>query len=205
VVRFVPTWTTRPPRCGEGPGHRFVDDATFERHLAAGAWTLTGTLPGLPHRYGLPRLPPPAPGVVDTVILRAEYVEPFLAASQRPLIVYALADGQRDQAVARMSARGDRPEEVAARGAGYHAEMEAAARVAHRRFLNSSSVAALADQVQESLRIDFRPGPPRWQKPTRTVWHWVGVAAGVTLAASGLLLVAMMVWLVAAMKATGNK
>jgi len=155
-----PTWTTRPPRHDEPDGsleHRFVSDGGFDALLRAGFFSQTGAITGLPHRYGLPAFVPHDEGPLDTVILRAPYVEQ-LTRLVPGAVVYQIQD-RRDRVARRLRARRCPPAELASRVRDNIAESCSGATVADRTFVNDGSLEELVDTVTDALAIDF-PGRP---------------------------------------------
>jgi guanylate kinase len=161
VIRVHPTWTDRPRRDDERNGsveHRFVSRAAFDRLCARSFFLETAALPGLPYRYGLPALPPPAGGAMDAVILRAPFVD-RLARRFPEQLVYQLEDTAQ-LARARLLSRGCAPAELAARLDDHHGEIEAGRRVAHRVVVNDRPLDALADTFAAALHADMTGGFP---------------------------------------------
>jgi guanylate kinase len=156
VLRVDPTWTTRPRRQDERPGcleHRFVGDVAFDRLCAQGFFVETVTWLGGAHRYGLPRLPAPSPGLVDAVILRAPFVEAFARRVGDPL-VYQIED-TAERARQRLVSRGCGAAELAARLDDHQRERLVGRRIAHRVFVNDRSLAVLVEAVAAALREDL--------------------------------------------------
>jgi guanylate kinase len=156
IVRLHPTWTTRPPRPGEVEGrceHRFVDEAAFERLDADGFFLDSVRLFGLPHRYGLPPLPPVgADGIVDTVMLRAPLVERFRQVVGDAVVYQVDAPG--DAVRARLAARGASECELTARLADNEREAVLGRRLADRTFRNDGSLETLVAGVAHALVVD---------------------------------------------------
>jgi guanylate kinase len=158
LIRVHPTWTTRPPRADESKGsveHRFVSEANFDELCGRGFFVETGSLPGLPHRYGLPPLHTSRQGRIDAVMLRAPLV-PHVARIFPSLVVYQIAD-QRERARERLLERGSPPEELTARLGDHRREIAAGRRLADRVFFNDGCLAALVDAVAAALCSDI-PG-----------------------------------------------
>jgi hypothetical protein len=63
-----------------------VSESAFDTLCTEGFFLHTAALAGLPYRYGLARLPPPARGPIDAVILRAPFVDQFTALVARPVV-----------------------------------------------------------------------------------------------------------------------
>jgi ribose 1,5-bisphosphokinase PhnN len=159
VVRTHPTWTTRPRRDDEHGGsleHRFASDAEFDELCARGHFLATAALPGLPHRYGLAPLPAD-PGPVDTVILRAPFVESFGRLFPDRLVYHIEDTVHRTRQ--RLLLRGCPPSELAARLDGHHHELAAGRRLAHRVLINDCPLPALADAAAATLRLDLTQRP----------------------------------------------
>lgn len=163
LIHVLPTCTTRPPRPGEVgdgtsvPTHHFTSDRVFDDLCRRGILVHTGTIEGLPYRYGLPPIWPRATGPVDTVVLRAPYVDRFRAAVPGCL-VYEV-DAPEQVLAARLAGRGGSPAELGARlRDNARARLQAAkAPVADRHFTATGSVTSLADAVAWAMAIDF-PG-----------------------------------------------
>jgi guanylate kinase len=155
LIATVPTWTTRPMRPDEvdagSPNHRFVDEATFDALDAAGRFAGVVRLPGLPHRYALPRRLPAIRGRIPTVVARAPFVEAIRARFpagrtlqiERPAGATLLALGARATSI----------EEVGARLRGAEAERLAGRLLAERVFVNDGSLDALVERVRSALPV----------------------------------------------------
>jgi len=151
----LPTFTTRPRRRDEIEGrsdHRFVGDRAFGALASGGAFLATGTLPGLPYRYGLPNLPCRA-GPVPAVIVRA-FAVPGLLRAVPGTLVYQVEDGPA-RTWPRLVTRDLQAAELDARISAHHFELLAGREVCHRRFVNGSSLPELADAVTRALRSDL--------------------------------------------------
>jgi guanylate kinase len=160
VLRVHPTWTTRPRRPDEADGsleHRFVSEAEFDQLRVEGFFQDTGTLFGLPHRYGLPPLRVSPTGPFDAVMLRAPFVERFSKLVPHRL-VYQIRD-DIERARCRLVARGVGPRELAARLDDNRREIAAGRRVADRVFVNDRTLDALVDAVAVALTTDIQTGP----------------------------------------------
>ena len=123
------SWTTRPRREGEAAdAYRFVDDAAFEAHAAAGGFIESATVFG--HRYGTPH-PAPPPGhdvlleidVQGAAQVRAHHPDAvvvlIVAPSRRALEERLRGRGTDDETIARRLAEAPREEE-AGRGMADH-------------------------------------------------------------------------------------
>lgn len=151
LLSICPTWTTRPPRrdeCARTREHVFVADETFDRLAAAGAFLATATLPGLAHRYGLPR-PPDVCTPVPAVIARAAQL-PTLRASGARVRVLAVTDSCT-RVARRLRARGLTAGETRTRLDAHATEAAAAAAVADHVVVNSGSLAELIEALETAL------------------------------------------------------
>lgn len=158
AILVRPTWTTRAPRDAERESsleHRFVSETEFQERLHAGFFCQTGVIAGLPHRYGIPAFVPQAEGPVDTVILRASYVESFRRHTPGP-VVYQVED-RCDRIAPRLQSRQCPPTEALTRTRDNINESLVGRRVAHRTFVNDGSIEVLAHTALEAMTIDF-PG-----------------------------------------------
>lgn len=166
LVTLVPTWTTRPRRPDE-PGdtaeHRFIDTAGFNRLRAERALLGEARLPGLPYRYGLPRLD----GLTGTglVIARADQVALLAAATGLDPVIYQLC-APIHQVAARLAERGSSAAEQQARLTGFHAERVAGAQLCDRSFLNNGSISELITAVSQALAADFETGGNHGRNPS---------------------------------------
>ncbi|MEO6503309.1 MAG: hypothetical protein ABIQ09_15545 [Jatrophihabitantaceae bacterium] len=157
-VTLAPTWTTRPARPdedGDTAEHRFVSEEVFDQLSAQQAFLVEGSHPGLPYRYGLPRLDGVAG--IAMVILRASHVALLASATRRSPVVYQVCAPARDVA-ARLAERRTRQAERRLRLEAYHAERVAGARISHRTFLNDGPVTHLVAAVSRALAADFESG-----------------------------------------------
>jgi guanylate kinase len=105
-VQVIATFTTRPRRPDEPsdcPDHRFVTEEEFAEFAQSGTFMATGALPGLPYRYGLPKLCRRA-GPIPAVVLRA-FVASELARRVPGLLVYQIED-RPDRIYPRLIERG---------------------------------------------------------------------------------------------------
>jgi hypothetical protein len=156
-VRVHPTWTTRPRRRDElegSPEHQFVSEAAFDALDAAGFFLDTIAMFGLPHRYGLPSVPPPVRGTVDLVMLRAPLIERF-ATFVPELLVYQVED-TADRMCQRLLERDCGPEDLVARLDDNRRELALGRRLAHRVFANDGALDDIVDAVQGALQRDAR-------------------------------------------------
>jgi ribose 1,5-bisphosphokinase PhnN len=160
LARICPTWTTRPRRrdeLGTCPEHRFVTDAEFAQLEAAGFFLATGRHPGLPHRYGLPRVTAGRP--LPLVVGRARLATAIDGLS---VLTYLLVAGLPTLA-RRLSSRGVTADEAAARMAAAADELRAGRAVSSRQFDASRDVIELCAAVEAALAQDVpirsdRPG-----------------------------------------------
>jgi guanylate kinase len=147
LVTVHATWTTRPRRPDERRGsleHRFVSEARFDQLVAAGCFAATGSLPGLPFRYGLPLA-----GANAVVLLRAPFV-PVLAGLVPSLKVLQVVD-RPERIAARLRRRQTSRAEVEARLADVEREARLGQALADRVFVNDSTVADLADRMAPAV------------------------------------------------------
>ena len=155
LVRVQPTWTTRPRRRDEAGGvleHRFVTEAVFGELVDADFFVGVVQLPGLPFRYGLPRLGPPTDDRVTTVLARAPFVPPL--SRQVPQLLVYLIDDTSARAEQRILERGSGSVDVAARLSAHDAEAVRGRQVADRIFVNRGRLDELVDDVGGALRAD---------------------------------------------------
>jgi len=161
AVTVHPTWTTRPPRPDEVAGcpeHRFVSERRFDDLAGAGFFCdVVRPFDGA-HRYGLPSLPhhpagPPAADTIDTVLLRATYLD-RVGDRLGPLVVYHV-DAPVPELAARLAARGTGPEEIAARLAFDLGDTALGRRAADRVLPNEDTLASLVARTLAALATDF--------------------------------------------------
>lgn len=153
VLRVHPTWTTRPRRRDEAEGspeHRFVDDDTFDRLVAAGAFLDSVALFGLPYRYGLPPIERSDDRAVDAVMLRASLVGRFAEVITDPAIVFQIED-EPNRMACRLRERASSEAEFRCRIEDNRCEIVAGRAIAHRVFVNRGTVEELAHSVTEAL------------------------------------------------------
>lgn len=153
VLRVHPTWTTRPRRPDEADGspeHRFVDQATFDDHVAAGSFLDTVSLFGMPYRYALPAIRRSSDGAVDAVMLRASLVGRFRSVITDPSLVFQIEDDPVRMAH-RLKARATSADDLLCRLADNEREIVAGRAVADRVFVNDGTVDDLARRVAEAL------------------------------------------------------
>ena len=156
IVRVHPTWTTRPPRADEGRSaleHRFVSDHEYDDLDAAGFFLGTVTLPGLPYRYGLPRLALAGDGPIDTIMARVPFLD-ALAPHLPARLIYQIEDTP-ERARRRLLARGNDAIELAARLGGARDEARAGRAAADRVFVNDRLLCDLVDAVATALHHDL--------------------------------------------------
>jgi ribose 1,5-bisphosphokinase PhnN len=162
AVTVHPTWTTRPPRPDEldgCPEHRFVSERRFD-HLAEAGFFCDVVRPfDGAHRYGFARLPrrpagpPAAVETIDTVLLRATYLD-RVGGRLGPLVVYHV-DAPVPVLAARMAARGTGPEEIAARLAFDLADTALGRCSADRILPNDGTLGSLVARTLAALASDF--------------------------------------------------
>ena len=155
IVDVHPTWTTRPRRADEGTGaleHRFVTEQVFSELDADGFFLGTVALPGLPYRYGLPRVVTRDDGPVDTIMARAPFVDLF-APHFPERVVYQIED-TLERAHERLIARGSDEHEIDARLAGHRDEVAAGRLIAARFFVNEGTLDDLVGAIAAALRVD---------------------------------------------------
>lgn len=153
VLRVHPTWTTRPRRpdeAGGSPEHRFVDDDTFDSHVAAGAFIDTVSLFGLPYRYGLPPIERSSDGLVDAVMLRASLVGRLTRVITDPSVVFQIEDDAARMA-RRLRARATSAADLRCRIEDNEREIVAGRAIADRVFVNQGTVEDLARRVAGAL------------------------------------------------------
>lgn len=153
VVEVTPSWTTRPRRDDEVDGsieHRFVDDREFAARRDAGYFLEVVQMFGLPYRYGLPAVEPPAGGTVPAIMVRA----PLMALVARHFpnhVAYQIEDGyQRAQ-----ERLGRRPGDLGTRLDGFEEECRIGREAAHRIFVNQGAVGDLVEAVARAVGRDF--------------------------------------------------
>jgi ribose 1,5-bisphosphokinase PhnN len=161
-VTVHPTWTTRPPRPDEAGGrqeHRFVSERRFDDLVEAGFFCDVVRPFGGTHRYGFPSLPhrpagPPASvETIDTVLLRATYLD-RVGDRLGPLVVYQV-DAPAPVLAARLADRGSGPDEIAARLAFDRADTALGRRAADRILSNEGTLASLVARTLAALATDF--------------------------------------------------
>ena len=149
LLRVHPTWTTRPRRPDEqrgSPEHLFVDEASFDTLTDAGFFLDTVSLFGLPYRYGLPPVRRSDDGRVDTVMLRAPLVAPFMQVVTDPAVVVQIEDG-RIEIGDRLLRRAGTALELRCRLADNERETAAGRAVADRVLVNDGGLDDLADAL----------------------------------------------------------
>lgn len=157
LARVIPTWTTRPRRADEWGfvvEHRFVTDGGFDAGCAAGFFAATGTLPGLPYRYGLPHFGTAVGTPPELVMVRASYV-PMIATLAPEIVVYQVEDGL-DRVRRRLAARAGGPREATARLESFDDELAVGRRVADRVFRNDGTPSDLLERVSLAIACDTR-------------------------------------------------
>lgn len=152
LVRICPTWTTRPRRLDEHgtcPQHRFVTDAEFAQLEAAGFFLATGQHPGLPHRYGLPRLN--AGGPLPLVVGRARTVTAIDTTTS--VLSYQLV-ADLPTLARRLVARGVAPDETAVRLAAAADELRAGRAASSLQFDARRDPAEMYAAIEAALALD---------------------------------------------------
>jgi len=166
VVTVHPTWTTRPPRPDEVavrcPEHRFVSERRFDHLAGAGFFgDVVRPFDGA-HRYGLPALPcrpagPPATvDTIDTVLLRATYLD-RVGGRLGPVVVYQV-EAPPPVLAARLAARGADPAEIRPRLAFDVDDTAIGRRRADRILPNEDTLASLVARTLLALATDFGSG-----------------------------------------------
>jgi guanylate kinase len=155
LLRVQPTWTTRPRRRDEIRGaleHRFVTEAMFNELVDAGFFVGVVQLPGMPFRYGLPRVASATDGRITTVLARAPFVAPL--SQQVPQLLVYQVDDTRERVATRLVARGSGTADIDARLAEHDPETQLGHQIAHRVFVNRGRLDELVDDVARALRAD---------------------------------------------------
>ena len=153
-VQVIATFTTRPRRPDEPrdcPDHRFVTEKEFAEFAQSGAFLATGGLPGLPYRYGLPKLCRRT-GPMPAIVLRA-FVASELARLVPRLLVYQIED-RPERIYPRLVERGTQGPEIRARIASRDFEISLGRRVCHRFFTNQTSLEVLVGAVSRAIEMD---------------------------------------------------
>ena len=159
LIRIVPTWTDRPPRPGghqlaNHADHVFVNSAEFNRADARGDFLASATLPGLPYRYGLPRIHT-NDAVSPAVIARCAQVDALEGLAARyglDLVVIGIVD--RDRRIeARLQDRNLPAAEIEARLAAAATERAATAARADHLVFNTGRL----DQTVTAARVALPP------------------------------------------------
>jgi ribose 1,5-bisphosphokinase PhnN len=153
VIEVTPSWTTRPRRDDELDGsdeHRFVGEDEFAARQDAGFFLEVVQMFGLPYRYGLPAVGPPAGGSVPAIMVRAPLL-PLVARRFPGYVAYQIEDGYQ-RARERL---GRRPGDVGTRLEGFEEECRTGREAAHRIFVNQAGVGDLVEAVARAVRRDF--------------------------------------------------
>jgi ribose 1,5-bisphosphokinase len=153
IVAVTPSWTTRPRRADEVDGtieHRFVTDAEFDALERAGFFLEVVRPFGLGYRYGLPPVPPPEPGRVPAILVRA----PLMGLVDKHFpdhVTYQIEDSYQ-RAMARVAAAGS---DLGSRLDDFEAERLLGHTTADRVFVNRTSVTDLVAGVAAAIAQDF--------------------------------------------------
>jgi len=153
IIDVTPSWTTRPRRDDELDGtveHRFVDEDEFTARQDAGYFLEVVQMFGLPFRYGLPAVEPPANGGVPAIMVRAPLM-PLVARHFPGHIAYQIEDGV-DRARDRLERR---PGDLGTRLDGFEDECRSGREAANRVFVNDGPVGDLVEAVAQAVRDDF--------------------------------------------------
>jgi guanylate kinase len=156
LIELTPTWTTRPPRRGELTSyaeHRFASERDFDAVERCGAFLGTVRLFGLPYRYGLPPIRPPAAGRVAAVMLRAALVPKLRELVPDPL-VYQVED-DRARVAERLRQRSREGAELGSRLDDFEREVVLGRSLAWRVFVNAGDPAALSAAMARAIRRDL--------------------------------------------------
>jgi guanylate kinase len=176
VIHVTPSWTTRPRRDDERDGsveHRFVAAEEFTARQQAGYFLEVVQMFGLPYRYGLPVLEPPADGRVPAIMVRAPLM-PLVERHFPGHVAYQIED-QYQRAEERMRRRAG---ELGTRLDGFEEECRLGREAAHRIFVNEGSIADLVEAVARAVYQDFggqrKEDACREARRTRSVsaWQW---------------------------------
>lgn len=153
VIDVTPSWTTRPRRADERDGsveHRFVEGDQFTARHNAGYFLEVVQMFGLPYRYGLPRVKPPADGLVPAIIVRAPLM-PLVHRHFPGHVAYQIED-RYQRAEERLRRRAG---DLGTRLDGFEDECRLGRETAHRIFVNEGSIADLVEAVAGAVYHDF--------------------------------------------------
>ncbi len=138
------SWTTRPRRPGEPETtYVFVDRPTFEARVAEGGFLEWAELPANGHLYGTP-WPHPPPGADVVLEIDVQGAAQVLERHPDAVVVLVVAPSA-EEAAARMRARGDDEEHVAARLELARSEEERGRRLASHVVVNDDLDRAVAE------------------------------------------------------------
>lgn len=136
------SWTTRPPRPGEAEGdYVFVTHQAFMDRVSTGGFLEWAEFLG--HLYGTPQPEPPA-GCDVLLEIDVQGAEQVVAKRPDAVVVLLLPPSDAVQR-ARLTARGDAPEQVDRRVATGHDEVARARRLATHEVVNHQVGQAVAE------------------------------------------------------------
>lgn len=153
VIRFYPTWTTRPPRDYERQGpqdHVFVSPTDFKRALDKGLFDGTAQPFGLDYQYGLPRIDV-AGADVPSVILRVPMLGQ-MRATHPDILIYQI---ERDLGLVHCHLADRLSKGTAPRMENHEQEIAAGRQFAHRIIDNSSLLDHSIDRIVSHLAEDL--------------------------------------------------
>jgi ribose 1,5-bisphosphokinase PhnN len=130
-----------------------VSDADFDRLEAEAYFLDTVRMFGLPYRYGIPPVRRPDGRETAVVMLRAVLLGLLRRHYERPLI-YQIEDTP-ERVAARLRERHSDAAELGSRLVDYDREVLLGRSQAHRTFVNSTDIPALAEQVKTALQVDL--------------------------------------------------
>ena len=142
------SWTTRPPRDGEGPNaYTFVDRATFERRVASGGFLEWAEYHG--NLYGTPT---PDPTDERHLVLNIELqgARQILEMFPDDAFLILLEPPSQEILAARLRGRGDDEDAVERRVKAAYAELAEGRRIAHAVVVNDDLTQAIG-QVRRIL------------------------------------------------------
>lgn len=147
------TWTDRVARPDDAASmeHTFITRAKFTELLEEGFFLGTAEL--FTHRYGLPPWPEQRRGVL-AVILRANLVDQFVAATGLEKVVVYQVTAPRDSVADALSQRSLSSVDLEIRLAEHDAETALGSMIADRIFVNDGSFQHLVDRVRAAVLED---------------------------------------------------